>query len=244
MIEIILSFFAGLLASLNPCVLPLLPIVVLSSLNKSKLGMPLMIAGLTFTFIAFGLLVGQITKVIFIDVNGIARDVSAIIMVMFGLILIIPSFKNRFSLLSSGVGNFANAISNTLSLEKPINHFWLGALMGLVWTPCSGPLLGGAIGLINTTEEINGNVIWQTVKIMVPFSLGASVPLLVIALGGQAILRKFYSKIFATGAILNIVFGVVLVTFGILIFTNQIRNIEIMFLDLLPDWWVEFSTQF
>ena len=59
-------------------------------------------------------------------------------------------------------------------------QFALGVLLGAVWSPCSGPTLGAAIGLAAQSETAG----WAAV-VMAAFSLGATTPILALAYGSQ-----------------------------------------------------------
>jgi cytochrome c biogenesis protein CcdA len=55
--DLVLGYLAGLLTLINPCVLPVLPIVIASALQASRFGPVALAAGMSLSFVGLGLLV-------------------------------------------------------------------------------------------------------------------------------------------------------------------------------------------
>ena len=92
--ELVFAYGAGLLTLINPCVLPILPIILASSLQTSRHG-PLMVAlGMSISFVSLGLLVSVVGRTPGIGEDAISQA-GAVIMVLFGIVLVVPQFSAR-----------------------------------------------------------------------------------------------------------------------------------------------------
>ena len=91
MLELIFAYGAGLLTLINPCVLPVLPIVLVSALNADRRGADCAGRGDEPVFVVFGMLVASVGDAIGLNEKLLAQ-IGAAMMIAFGLILIIPAF--------------------------------------------------------------------------------------------------------------------------------------------------------
>lgn len=175
---VLLSFAAGALSVLSPCVLPLLPIVIASALHQHRLG-PLALAG--------GLVAwSTITGLFFASLGftpGLeretARGVAAGLMAITGTVLLVPRLQDVAGRLATPLATGAAA----LATRRPAGlggQFVLGVLLGAVWTPCTGPTLAAAIALASQSESLA-----RAGLVMLVFSLGAVVPVLLPAYGSR-----------------------------------------------------------
>ena len=83
--EILLAYAAGLLTLINPCVLPVIPIVLATALQASRLGPVVLAAGMSLAFVTFGLLVTSVGYSIGLTEEVLARA-GAVLMIGFGLV--------------------------------------------------------------------------------------------------------------------------------------------------------------
>lgn len=224
---IILLFFAflsGLVTILAPCIWPLLPIVLSTSLKggKSKsLGITL---GILTTFGILTLGISYAVKFFGLDPN-ILRVVAVVILIILGLSMAIPFFAR---ILEGIVSRFAGKIGQTGVHTGFSGGFITGAALGVVWTPCAGPILA-AIATLSATSSVNSGIILVTVA----YLIGVGIPLFIFSYGGQKLISdtRFLSKY--TGKIQQI-FGVVLIATAIMIATNYDKVLQIKILDSLP----------
>ena len=61
----------------------------------------------------------------------------------------------------------------------------LGAMLGVLWTPCAGPVLGAILTMVATAEDAA-----RATTLLVAYAVGAALPMLAIAYGGQRIVRR------------------------------------------------------
>ncbi len=153
LMDLVLGYLAGVLTLINPCVLPVLPIVLASSLQNNRAGPLALAAGLSISFVAVGMAVAVFGRALGIDDTEIARA-GALLMVGFGLILLTPRLSARFATATAGFSGRADSGFSRLSQQHIGGQMLGGALLGAVWVPCVGPTLGGAIALASSGESL------------------------------------------------------------------------------------------
>jgi thiol-disulfide isomerase/thioredoxin len=101
-----------------------------------------------------------------------------------GLVLLSSRLSERFSALTQGAANLGNELASTKG-EGMLSGIVIGALVGLVWTPCAGPILAAVlVQVIRQQSDLAGNLV------ILSFGIGAGVPMLIIALTGRRIMSK------------------------------------------------------
>jgi cytochrome c-type biogenesis protein len=204
MIDHGLAFLAGLLTVAAPCVLPMLPIVVGASLGHTGRWRPVCIAlGFTLSFGFVALAFHAATSVAGVTPEGL-RQASIVLLLVFGTLMVWPAPFQRAMVRFGGP---LNAIAGIGQRAGPghAGGLLLGMTLGAVWTPCAGPVLGAILSLAAT-----GGDTARTVTLMACYGLGASLPMLAIAYGGQAFTAR--ARQWARhGHVLQQGFGVVIV---------------------------------
>ena len=180
MLNLVLALLAGVVTVAAPCTLPMLPILLGASVGQTSKARPAMIAaGFVMSFSLVALALGAITRVFDFDPNTL-RTAASILLVGFGLLMIWPA---PFEWLSSRTGGFASG--GVASSQGVIGGFVLGTTLGLVWTPCAGPVLGSILTVVATSRD----TAWASLLLVV-YAVGAALPMLLIAHGGQAITSR------------------------------------------------------
>lgn len=233
--ELIFAYLAGILTLINPCVLPVLPIVLASALNASSKGPLALAAGLTVSFVAFGMFVTTIGYSIGLTQERLAQ-IGAVMMIMFGLILMVPIFSRRFEMATQGMAGAANMKMAGLNLSGISGQFFGGVLLGAVWSPCIGPTLGGAISLASQGQ----NLFWAML-IMLFFGLGVSTLILGLSYGAQSALKTRTTAMKTIAERSKPILGLVFFTVGLMIFFKIHHVIEIWAIKNLPTWLLDFS---
>jgi cytochrome c-type biogenesis protein len=218
-INILISFIAGILSFLSPCVLPLVPgyISLISgvSIDRLKEGVSsrravilnslAFNAGLSVIFLILGTTAGLVGAAI--TSNPWVRIIGGIVIIAFGLQLI-------------GLLKISALYKDTrfFSDDKPRGIFGsaaLGVAFAAGWTPCIGPILGGIIGLAATSGG------WRSGLILSAFySAGLAVPFLLTGLGINQFL-SFYKNFRKHLHKVEVVSGVVLILVGVLVMSGQ-----------------------
>ncbi len=233
--EIVFAYGAGLLTLINPCVLPILPIVLATSLQQSRHGPLAIAAGMSLTFVLLGMLVAVGGRSIGVTPEAIS-DAGAVLMIGFGLVLLVPMLSRGFATATAGFAARADAGMGGVQSGGMGAQFLGGMLLGAVWSPCIGPTLGGAIALASQGQEIG-----RVFLIMVGFALGVSSIILALGYGArsvimqrQALMRRIAEK---SKPVLGVTF--VAVGVGLLLRFNQV--IEGWMIDHMPGWLIDLS---
>jgi cytochrome c biogenesis protein CcdA len=203
MLHLVLALLAGVVTVAAPCTLPMLPILLGASVGQTSKARPAMIAvGFVMSFSVVALALGAITRVFDFDPNSL-RTAAAILLVGFGLLMIWPA---PFEWLSSRTGGFA---SGTAPSQGLIGGFVLGTTLGLVWSPCAGPVLGSILTVVATSKDIA----WASLLLVV-YAVGAALPMLAIAYGGQAVTTRV-RNVARIAPKLQQGFGIVVIAFAV-----------------------------
>jgi len=205
MLNLVLALLAGVVTVAAPCTLPMLPILLGASVGQTGKVRPAMIAlGFVMSFSMVALLLGAITRVFDFDPNHL-RNAAAVVLVGFGLLMIWPT---PLEWLSTRIGGFSR--HSAASRQGVIGGFVLGTTLGLVWTPCAGPVLGSILTVVATSQD----TAWASLLLIV-YAIGAALPMLAIAYGGQAVTTRVRS-VARIAPRLQQGFGIVVIAFALL----------------------------
>jgi cytochrome c-type biogenesis protein len=208
MLNLVLALLAGVVTIAAPCTLPVLPILLGASVRQTSKARPALIAlGFVVSFSAVALLLGFITRVFDFDPN-VLRTAATVLLFGFGLLMIWPAPFEWLSIRIGGLSNRAAALGASTH-QGEIGGFILGTTLGLVWTPCAGPVLGSILTIVATSKD----TAWANLLLVV-YAIGAALPMLAIAYGGQAVTTRIRS-IARIAQRLQQGFGVVVIAFAI-----------------------------
>ena len=233
--ELVFGYIAGLLTLINPCVLPILPIVLATSLQVGRMGPVAVAAGMSVTFVALGLFVNVLGRSLGISAEGIAQT-GALLMVAFGMVLLIPQLSARFAVAAQGFSTRADSGIDDLNDTGLKGQFLAGALLGAVWSPCIGPTLGGAISLASQGESL----IWAGL-IMTTFALGVSTVIVGLGYGARSVIQKRQAWMRALATKSRPIIGAVFVIVGLGLFFKVHHYIEFLAIQYLPAWLLDLS---
>ncbi len=233
--ELILAYGAGLLTLINPCVLPILPIVVAGSLQANKLGPAALALGMSVSFIFFGVTVTAFGHLVGLDEQSMAQA-GAILMILFGAVLLVPKFSAKFADATSGMATQADAQIDGLDNASLNGQLIGGVLLGLVWSPCIGPTLGGAIALASQGESL----LWVT-AIMTAFAIGVSTLILGLGYGARGLLMRNQDRMRRIASASRPLMGFVFVAVGVGILFRVHHMLEAWAIENLPKWLIDLS---
>lgn len=236
--ELIFAYLAGLLTLINPCVLPVLPIVLATALNADRRGPLALAAGMSLSFVLFGMVVATFGRAIGLTQERLA-DAGAIAMLAFGAILLVPQLSTRFETAMAGVSARADTTLTQNGGTGLGGQFLGGLLLGAVWSPCIGPTLGGAIALASQGESLA----WAFL-IMCAFAAGVSTLILGIGIGGQGLIRGRATALRGLASRSKPILGVVFVLVGLMILFRLHHAFDRWALDTLPYWFTDLSILF
>ena len=236
--SIALAFLAGVLSTLSPCVLPLLPIVLGTAVSAHRAGPVALAAGLASSFVIVGLFVATIGFSIGLDA-GVFRAVAGILLMAIGLVLLVPRFQTQFALAAGPVSQWTEQRFSGFAGNGLAGQFGVGILVGAVWSPCVGPTLGAASLL-----AAQGSDLGYVAITMVMFGLGAALPLLLLGLLSRETLLRWRERLRTAGKTGKIAMGVILIAVGFLAVSDLDKAIETVLVDLSPNWLTELTTRF
>jgi len=225
-----LSVMAGILSTLSPCVLPLIPILVGTALTAHRYGPVALASGLALAYAIAGLFLATVGLMIGLD-QVVFRNIAAGLMIVFGLVLLSAPLQECFAALTAGLGSSGQPLLERMSADTLTGQFLLGALLGIVWSPCVGPTLGAAIILASQGE----NLMHATV-VMALFGVGAAIPLIALGMLSQQALLRYKSKLFATGIVGKKLLGALLLLLGLFVVTGFDKVFEAWILTSAPEW--------
>lgn len=183
---------SGLITVLSPCILPILPILLSSGAGIGRSRSLGIITGLILSFSFFTLALTALVHTTGISPD-ILRTIAIGIIAFFGLTMLFPQLGDRVATFFSGIGRLGSSLQTKSSSVGTgfLSGFILGIALGLIWTPCAGPILASITALVATSA-----ITWNAIAITLAYSLGAAIPMFIISYGGSKILysTQFLAK--------------------------------------------------
>ncbi|MDX9715529.1 MAG: cytochrome c biogenesis CcdA family protein [Dissulfurispiraceae bacterium] len=199
--NILISIGAGLASVLSPCVLPVVPVIMAGADHKDRLRPLLIVLGLSITF----MLMGAVSSLFGSMLAGKARYIelgAGIIILLMGLMILFDmSIFKRLAMLSN----------IQVRTEGRFSGLIIGLALGLIWVPCVGPVLSSILAMAGTSGQIAKGII-----LLGFYSIGFSIPLLIIAYSSQIIQNKLRS-VMKNQTLVRYVTGGILAAYGLYI---------------------------
>lgn len=224
MIEILLAVVAGILTIAAPCILLPLPIIFGASVGQSARSRPIFITlGFVATFAVLGLTLNILVQRSGLDPQTL-RHGAAILLFIFGFFMIWQALFERLTAkLSSLMNKVGQAAQQTGSGSG--GGFLLGVIIGIIWTPCAGPILASILTLIAQQTDIT-----RAALLLFAYAIGAGIPMLVIAYGGQALTTKV-KTIARYSATLQRIFGIIIMIVAVAVYFQYDTVLQAKILD-------------
>ncbi len=223
-----IAFLAGLVSFLSPCVLPLLPafltFITGTTLQKGVSFTPddrikiilasfFFVLGFSAVFSILGVLLQSVLEAYAYDIRNYLGYVGGAIIIFFGLMMMglikIDALEREYK----------------LKVEKTrymfLTAFLFGAAFAVGWTPCVGAVLGAVLTLAATNPSV-------ALPLMFAYSLGLGIPFLLAGIfisRAQGIIAWLAPHL----KTINVVFGVIMVILGILVFTGYLVVVANLF---------------
>ena len=219
-VSFFLAFSAGLLSFLSPCVLPLIP-GYLSYLAGNTIGAQratedkrrllyksiFFVVGFTVIFVLMGASITTLGR-LFVKYQLFIRRISGIVMIIFG-IHTTGIFTIKKLYMEKRAFSFGNA-------QGLLGAFIMGLAFAAGWTPCIGPILGSILLYAGSYDTIGRGILLLT-----SYSIGLGLPFIASALLIDTLTFKL-KKLNKYFKAISIISGIIMIIFGILIFTNKL----------------------
>jgi len=214
--SIAFGFLAGMLSTLSPCVLPLLPLILGAATASHRLGLPALAAGVVVSFVSIGLFVATIGFAIGLD-GDVFRSIGAILLAGLGVVLLSAPLQNRFALAAGSIGNAGNRAMAGLTVDT----------------------LGAASVLASQRHNLG-----SVAAVMLAFGIGTAIPLLAIGLLSREALMRWRGRLMAAGQTGKRLLGATALVVSLAILTGFDRKLEIILVKASPSWLSDLTTRF
>jgi cytochrome c-type biogenesis protein len=230
-----LSLAAGGLTTVSPCVFPLLPLVLGGAMQRNRIAPLAMGLGMIASFAGIGMVLGALGPLLGIDADTV-RVAGAAMLVAFAVVMLVPALGERFTQWMLPLASSANAASSRIDAGSLSGALMLGGVLGLVWSPCSGPLLGSALTLVASEGGVaRGGVVLGI------FGLGAALPLVAVAYASRSRFVRARDWVLAHMHSVRLAFAVLLGAMGLAILTGGDKWLEAQVVRWLPDAWLNLT---
>lgn len=229
-----IAFISGVLTVFSPCVLPILPIILASGIDGSKKRIQGVMAGLVLSFTIASLLLATVVTNLNIPADTV-RNIAVGLLVVLSLSMIFPEIWNT-------VQTFIEHHWNIKPRDTNAPTFWsgfaTGVSLGIVWTPCVGPIVA-TVATLAAVQSVSG----ATTLLVLSYSLGTALPLTFIAYGGAGVSSKlnFYKQ---NNTNIRQVFGFIILLTAFFIGTGLDRRFQTWTLENLPESWTNLAETF
>jgi cytochrome c-type biogenesis protein len=233
-----LGLLAGALSTLSPCVLPLVPVLLAAAVSAHRWGALALGAGLALSFTLVGIFLATLGASLGLDPDTF-RTIGAVVLAAFGLILLAPKLQDLFAHMTGALSNSGNQLLSRITIGGFAGQLIVGALLGVVWSPCVGPTLGAA-----TTLASQGKDLAQIALLMLVFGLGAAAPLVLLGSLSRASMMRVRGRLLSVGKYGKQLFGLALLVLGVLIATGADKSLEAWILNQTPEWLTSVTTKY
>lgn len=235
MIELLFAYGAGLLTLINPCILPILPIVLSTALSADRRA-PLRLAlGMSLSFVALGLSLSAAGPGVGLSPDAVARG-AALVMAAFGLMMLVPRLSAGFASATTALASRADQNLAADWATSPKGQLLGGLLLGAVWSPCIGPTLGAAISLAASRQDLTAAAL-----VMTAFAAGVSTLILLLAYGAKSRLQARKALIARLAPKARPILGGAFLAVGLFLWFGLNHPVEAWLLDTLPPWLTDLS---
>ncbi|HTD03055.1 cytochrome c biogenesis CcdA family protein [Undibacterium sp.] len=227
---------AGVLSTLSPCVLPLIPILLGTAASAHRLGPYALALGLATSFTIEGVFVAGVGASIGLD-ESLFRNIAAVMLILFAIVLLSPRLQEKFAVASSGISGAGNTLLQKITVDGLSGQLLLGLVLGVVWSPCVGPTLGAAVTLASQGQDL-----LQVAVLMMVFGIGAGMPLVLLGSLSRQSMLKLRHKLFSAGKLGKQVLGGVMLAVAVLVLSGLDKRVEAVLVNASPMWLVQLTT--
>ena len=233
-----LGLLAGVLSTLSPCVLPIVPILLGSATHAHPRAPVALAGGLALSYSVIGTALAWAGANLDLD-TSIFRMLGAALIGLLGLVLVSAHLQARFASATAGIGNAGNNLIARWKLAGLSSQFVIGLVLGLVWSPCVGPTLGAAVVLAS-----QGSHLPQVALLMSTFGVGAALPVVLLAYVGRSAMSKMRGSLMQAGKAGKTILGGTMIALSVMILAGWDKPLEAWLVDVSPNWLTQLTTRF
>ena len=233
-----IAFLAGLLSTLSPCVLPIVPILLGSAMNAHRRAPIALAAGLAISYATIGTAIAWAGRAIQLDSEPVRR-LGGVLLGLFALVILSSSLQQRFAAATSGIGNAGDRFLSRLHLSGLYGQFVVGLVLGMIWSPCVGPTLGVAIVLASQGKYLAGSA-----ALMGLFSAGAALPIVILGYISRSAMTSVRGKLIQAGRAGKIALGSAMLLIAIVTISGRDKQAEAWLVHRSPAWLTNLTTRF
>ncbi|HYC43353.1 MAG TPA: cytochrome c biogenesis CcdA family protein [Noviherbaspirillum sp.] len=186
-LEVLLALLAGMFTIASPCILPVMPILLGTSVERPGRVRPLFIvSGFILAFTSFAMLLGVVSSAAEVAQEAL-RNAAVAALALSGLLRVWPRpYEWVMARLDPPLQRLGSAIGPHVTAGRGnAGGFVLGMSLGAVWTPCAGPVLASILVLVVKAQDPAWSALLLTL-----YAIGAAIPMLTIIYGGEVITRR------------------------------------------------------
>lgn len=167
------------------------------------------------------------------------RSVASVLLVVAGITLLSSRAQALLSRLLTPTAKKADDSLHGASRYGLLGQFFTGSMLGILWSPCTGPTLGATLAL-GAREGPS----WALALSLAAFGMGAATPILAVAYGARSLLMSRKGFLLSAASTGKKVFGVCMILVGVATLARVDKFLEARALDLLPEWITDLSVKF
>lgn len=229
-----IAFISGILTVFSPCILPILPIVLSSGIDGNKNRINGMILGLIASFTVASLLLATFVRILGVPADTV-RLLAVVLLIVLGMSLIFPALWEKLQSWIEIHWRFQPIKKRNSGFS---GGFLTGVSLGIVWTPCIGPVLAA----VATLAAVSSFSIFSLFIVLV-YAIGTAIPLYFIARSGGKVTSKF-DFVKKENKKIRQIFGLIVLGTALFIWSGTDRAIQAWTLNNLPESWVNITTTF
>ncbi|MCU6302982.1 cytochrome c biogenesis protein/redoxin [Enterobacter cloacae] len=182
---LIIAFLGGMISLLSPCTLPVIPLLF-AGFQGQRRHILALLAGMIVMFTLVALVATAASNWI-AQATIAGRWVALVVLAIAALALIFPTFAQRIAGPAVSAGNLLNTRSG--QTRGTLSAFLAGLAVGLLWSPCAGPILGAIFSL-----NIAGHSAIATGALLAAYGSGCALMLGLLVIGGRALMAPLRAR--------------------------------------------------
>ena len=233
-----LAFLAGLLSTLSPCVLPIVPILLGTAMNAHRRAPIALATGLAISYAIVGTVLASAGVALHLN-SELVRRTGAALLALCALVILSSRLQQRFAVATSAIGNAGNQFLSRFRFEGLFGQFVVGVVLGMIWSPCVGPTLGAAIVLAS-----QGKHFVSSAALMGLFGFGAALPIAILGYMTRSAMVKVRGRLLQAGTVGKFALGSVMLLIAAATLSGGDRHAEAWLVNHSPTWLTDLTTGF